>query len=89
MSVKYYLYYSEPEEHKMTRKEAVQIAYNCSVANASPLVDTLEALGLLKFEEEKLIEQVVMNARFNTSSNDSAKFISLLSKAGYKIVKKD
>ncbi len=34
----------------MTRKEAAKIA------NTSNLIDTLEALGLIKFDEEKKIE---------------------------------
>lgn len=76
------------EEHKMTREEAIQKTHN--MGKNLDLLNMLEALGLLKFEEEpsQIIKQWLsenfIHGEFMLSAD---KIVNELMKAGYKIVK--
>lgn len=76
------------KETKMTRDEALNIAKR--VGNERPWYESdvmlLEALGLIKFDEEKSVEEVVNHVWYN--SNGIVEFVNNLDKHGYKIVKK-
>lgn len=81
----------EVKENKMTRDEAICKLKNVKndsghlTFSAAALVDGLEALGLIKFEEKKSMEDVVTTARMVGPYEE---FIAELDKHGYKIVSK-
>lgn len=82
---------NEPKEIKMTRKEAIQKA--CSVTsnvNRYDIVNILEALGLIKFDEEKSLSRIIHEARMQTESaySNCQPFMDYINEYGYKIVKK-
>ena len=83
---KWCTYYGENKQ--MTRAEAVEKIkdhkYN------PQFLDMLEALGLIKFEEEKTVddlETVLRECRGTYHKNDE--FIKALEKRGYEIVKRE
>lgn len=79
----------------MTRQEAIKKLIDTgrwSTEKADLQVSSLEALGLIKFEEEKKygLTDVLYDARLcciNDSSISQKQFIDYLAKRGYKIVK--
>lgn len=77
----------------MTRNEAIEkIKYYYDNAhysgNVLRFINCLEALGLIKFDEDKKValEAAIYFARMNSNNHDQKEFISLLKKDGYKIV---
>lgn len=72
---------TDRKENKMTREEANRI-----MNKAGSVADGLEALGLIKFEEKKSMEDVVTKARMVCPKYEE--FIAELDKHGYKIVPK-
>lgn len=84
------------EKSKMTRQDAIEkiegLGQGLSHKGSCSIVNALEALGLLKFEEEKkenTIYEIIRKAR-NIYSNDvigNNKFMQELYDNGYRIVK--
>ena len=76
------------EQTKMTREEAL----NKVGTNNVSLLNHLEALGLIKFDnddEEQLFDAInFARTKFYGSRDDQHEFIKNLSDRGYKIVKK-
>lgn len=74
----------------MTRQEAVDRVAGLPWNSPGGIVTTLEALGLLKFDEEKKdLTEVIYRARMvcQDSSISQKQFIDYLATNGYKIVK--
>lgn len=95
LAILYESYMKQQEKLKMTKQEADNKAnrnYYSSNSFGMNLINALEALGLLKFEEEKkenTIHEVIRKAR-NIYSNDvigNNKFMQDLYDNGYRIVK--
>jgi hypothetical protein len=77
---------NKPKENKMTRKEAIGIANEFqNSSNNEGLIDALEALGLIKFDEESKLTPLDI---LNGYTVHVAAIIESLDKHGYKIVKK-
>ncbi len=78
------------DEKKMTREEAInklRKIFNCKSTenNLNDFVDGLEALGLLKFEEEvnPVVKQAIEKAR---QTINTIEFVKVMEREGYKIV---
>lgn len=88
---------SQKDQMKMTREEARKIVFDkCKFLEgreAGYLVEVLEALGLIKFDEPKIdkkLHAAITMARISTDSPENqTDFINCLAGAGYKIVKAD
>ena len=88
-----YNLYCNQKEDKMTREEAITLCKD--VAHKSPsdhmiVLNILEALGLIKFDEpESSLALVIDNARncCYGSSKDQSQFITYLNSHGYKVAK--
>lgn len=89
--------FTKGEEPKMTREEARKIVFDkCKILEgreARCLVEALEALGLIKFDEaiKPSLNEIIYNARVlarDTQKQDQSEFIAILNTAGYEIVKK-
>lgn len=79
---------SYKQETKMTRQEAIKkikSIYGHDYANAEKATRVYEALGLIKFEEEKNIKSVKQILAAYMSDGDNC--IAELNDAGYQIVK--
>lgn len=70
------------QETKMTRAEAERKLAGSYNAGAN-ILDALEALGLIKFDEESEVERIINNSR-NTSAKN---IIAMLELHNYRIVK--
>lgn len=83
----------QKQETKMTRGEAINNLVDiASSINRVALVDALEALGLIKFDEPKqtvTIHEVINLARTTTlgTNSDQVDFMRVMELQGYKVVK--
>lgn len=70
----------------MTRSEAKE-KWNSAQVHGEHFVDRLEALGLIKFNEEKLNPILIRNIHGHTEYNEFDMVKAALQSYGYKIVK--
>jgi hypothetical protein len=77
---------------KMTRHEAIEKLQESGCSLSIVFVNALEVLGLLKFEEEKSMGEIIKDARMTAicypDDNCQYEFIKYLNEHGYIIVKK-
>lgn len=79
----------------MTRNEALnKVVHSSTVGSAEAFISTLEALGLIKFDEEKIIDSPSMVIRSKLIDHvlqpmqAADRIVNALYAAGYKIIRK-
>ena len=77
----------ENKEIKMTREEAVKKCVECGITNPLGIVKSLEALGLIKFEED-IIERDCRDIWVGSARVVAYLAIRGLEEIGYKVEKK-